>query len=536
MAKTRIKRGERVYVYERENYRDSSGKVKHRNTRYLGIEVTIDGEKQIIPPKKRFKEFEVTKSVKYGDIAVLYDLFTQYGLSELLNGLIPRRGLLPVGEVFAALAINHIIDRETLNKFSKWYQDTELEELTGITSKKLNSTNLDAVMNTCRKIGPEGIVDVCIELFNKIKHLEAESSTMIYDITSTYFYSTKMPKARRGYSRDDNSLPQINIGLVVTKNKGLPVLFRTYEGNITDVRTVEQLIADVKRVNLSIDVIVMDREMVSRNKIITLDGENLKMICGIPLTSNEAKELVMRDISEENELMRPSGLIYYEDLATSLFGIPGRAIICFNHSDLEIERTARLKKIGIAEIKVAELLSSQTGNETMASSEKELKEAIRGVYDYFVIKKDGNEITVNPHAENRRKARLRDGKSLLFTTNFEKSASEIIATYFGKDVVEKIFDCSKNGLDLQPVRHFEEGNIDVYVFVCYLAYLTLALYKHHLGVTDWAGVEDSLDELGRIRKTTLDFGSEKQDKISALSKEQKEIIEKLGFADAFFGL
>jgi len=60
-------------VYERENYRDSTCKVKHRNTRYLGIEVTIDGEKQIIPPKKCFKEFEVTKSVKYGDIAVLYD-------------------------------------------------------------------------------------------------------------------------------------------------------------------------------------------------------------------------------------------------------------------------------------------------------------------------------------------------------------------------------------------------------------------------------------------------------------------------------
>ena len=32
MAKTRIRRGSRVYVYERENYRDSTGKVKHRNT------------------------------------------------------------------------------------------------------------------------------------------------------------------------------------------------------------------------------------------------------------------------------------------------------------------------------------------------------------------------------------------------------------------------------------------------------------------------------------------------------------------------
>jgi hypothetical protein len=75
MAKTRIRRGSRVYVHERENYRDSTGKVKHRNTRYLGIEVTVNGEKRINPPKKRLKEFEITKLVRYGDIAVLYDLF-----------------------------------------------------------------------------------------------------------------------------------------------------------------------------------------------------------------------------------------------------------------------------------------------------------------------------------------------------------------------------------------------------------------------------------------------------------------------------
>ena len=36
--------------------------------------------------------------------------------------------------------------------------------------------------------------------------------------------------------------------------------------------------------------------------------------------------------------------------------------------------------------------------------------------------------------------------------------------------------------------------------------------------------------------TTLDFGEERRDKISVLTKEQKEIIEKLGFADKLFGL
>lgn len=125
--------------------------MKHRNTRYLGIEVIENGETKIIPPKKRIKNFEITKSVRYGDISLLYNLYQEYKIIELLDGLIPRRGL-PVGDVFASLAINHVIDRETLNMFSKWYQDTALNDFTKIPAEKMNSTNLSAVMTTFKKI------------------------------------------------------------------------------------------------------------------------------------------------------------------------------------------------------------------------------------------------------------------------------------------------------------------------------------------------------------------------------------------------
>lgn len=533
MAKSRIRRGSRVYVYERKNYRDSSGKVKHGKSHYLGVEVTIDGKTQIIPPKRRYKDFQLTKSVRYGDIAVLYHLFTRYGIIDSLNRLIPRNGL-PVGEVFASLAINHIIDRQTLKKFSSWYQDTALEELTKIPVNKMNATNLHALMKTFGKIGPEGIVDVSIELFKKIKHLETEPSALLYDITSTYFYSTKIPKARRGYNRDNNDFPQINISLVATKNKGFPILFRTYEGNITDVKTIEQLIADVKRINYKIDGIILDRGMTSKKNLLKLTGNNLKILAGIPLTSNEAKSLVEKDVSEENELIRPLGLVYYEDITTSLFGIPGRAIICFNHTDLETERTTRLKKIAIAERQVAEILTSQIEEESQKVLETEIKQAIKGVSAYFCINNDSKKITVTPNMENRKRARLRDGKCLIFTTNTEKPAAEIISTYFGKDVIEKIFDCLKNWLELQPVRHFDERNVDVYIFICFLAYLVLSLYKHHLGATGWEGVRGSVEELGRIRKTTIDFGNETMDKISVLTREQDEIIKKLNLGKKIF--
>jgi len=530
MAKSRIKRGNRVYVYERENYRDEFGRVKHRNTRYLGVEVTENGKTNIIPPKKRLKEFEVIKSVRYGDISILYNIFKEYGIIDLLDELVPRGGL-PVGDVFASLAINHIVDRETLNMFSRWYQDTALEEFTNIPVNKMNSTNLGAVMKTFGKIGVEGMVDVCVKVFNNVKHLETGSTSLLYDITSTYFYAKKLPKVRLGYNRDDNSLPQINISLAATKNKGLPIFFRTYEGNITDVNTIHQLISDLKRIDFKVDAIILDRGMTSKKNLMDLARNHLKIIGGIPLTSNEAKGIVECRISEENELIRPLGLVYYEDISTSLFGIPGRAIVCFNHSDLERERSTRLKKIVVAEKKITELLDSGACNENPDYLEKEIKAIIKGVSGYFIVKNKNGETTVAPNVDERKRARLRDGKCLIFTTDFEKTASEIIPLYFGKDVIEKIFNCLKNWLDMQPVRHFEEDIVDVYIFICYLAYLCLALYKHHFGATGWEGVRSSLDEMGRIRKTSLVFGEEKIDKTTILTKEQKDIFKKIGFKD-----
>ncbi|MDW7777251.1 MAG: IS1634 family transposase [Methanosarcinales archaeon] len=398
--------------------------------------------------------------LRYGDIAILYNLLQQYGIVDTLNQSIPRRGL-PAGEILASLALNHIIDRETLNLLSKWYQDTALEDFTKIPSGKLNSTNLGAVMGTIKKLVPEGMVDVCIKLFDQIKHLENGSASLLYDITSTYFYTTKLPKARHGHNRDENNQPQINISLVATKDKGLPIFFRTYEGNITDVTTVKQMILDVKRIDFEIDDLILDRGMASITNLQSLAETQNKIIGGIPLTSNEAKELVECDISEENELLRPSGLVYYEDKTTTLFGINGRAIICFNHTDLEQARSLRLKKITVAEKKIAEILTSPGCDEKSSCIENEIKSAIKGVSNYFIVKKVDGKIQVSPDEDNRRKAKSRDGKCLIFTTDLNKSAPDIISLYFGKDVIEKIFNCFKNWLDLQPVRHFDEGHIDL---------------------------------------------------------------------------
>ncbi|MBU4373293.1 MAG: hypothetical protein KKD69_06105 [Euryarchaeota archaeon] len=93
-----------------------------------------------------------------------------------MNDFIPRRGL-PVGEVLASLSINHIIDRETMTMFSKWYQDTALEEFTKIAASKLNSTNLGEVMSSVKKLVPD--VTTIQQLILDIKRIQFQIEAII---------------------------------------------------------------------------------------------------------------------------------------------------------------------------------------------------------------------------------------------------------------------------------------------------------------------------------------------------------------------
>ena len=61
--------------------------------------------------------------------------------------------------------------------------------------------------------------------------------------------------------------------------------------------------------------------------------------------------------------------------------------------------------------------------------------------------------------------------------------------------------CIELNCGLPPTVHLPDVLRDVM--------LALALYKCHLGVAGWGGIEDSPDEQDRLRKSPLDFGRRK---------------------------
>lgn len=69
------------------------------------------------------------------------------------------------------------------------------------------------------------------------------------------------------------------------------------------ITTIKQLILDIKRIQFQIEAI-LDRGMTSRTNLKALAVDQIKMIGGIPLTSNEAKRIVEEcEITGKNELI-----------------------------------------------------------------------------------------------------------------------------------------------------------------------------------------------------------------------------------------
>lgn len=141
-----------------------------------------------------------------------------------------------------------------------------------------------------------------MHLKNRLGNLfSLEHDLLLYEVTSTYFEGSAelIPLAQRGYSRDKRSdCKQVCLGLVVTR-ESFPIGYEVFAGNTADVKTVETIVKEMEERYGKVNrVWVMDRSMVSEEKLEWLRKEGRKYIAGTP--RSELKKW-------ERELLEKSG-------------------------------------------------------------------------------------------------------------------------------------------------------------------------------------------------------------------------------------
>lgn len=483
----RIKKGNSVYLAEVENYR-IGGKVVQKHIRYVGKEVD---DRPILTGS--VERVSVDRVTIYGPLLVLDEVAKQIELRDALG---------EYGDYLLSLAYAHCVSPDSLRGMTEWYQKTEISNLLSI--PQITYKKLIEAIDSLEGMGGEQVQE---RIFSRLRDiLTLSPSGYLYDITNIYFYGVCCPLAKKGHNAEGRDQPQIQIGLAVTREDGIPIFHKAFEGNIFDSKTLLGILLHLKRHEIKQVCLVWDRGVSSKVNIREARGMGFEVICGLALKLG-LKKVVDSVLEEDIVSMRyrvrlRSTTFYVKKQSYEVEGVRGYIAVCVNEKQRQAIRERRYDEIDQA----LKLL-------------KEKKAIKAGLRKYI----KGNKIN---HIAVQLAERY-DGISVIFSTR-NLGAEEMVKGYFEKDRLEKSFRCLKSFLEMDKVRFWLANRVRGHIFVCYLAYLLLSVLEYRLKGTGISAI-DALGTMESMYKVYLTDPKSKNKfvKIVTLSKKQEEILKEV---------
>lgn len=421
---------------------------------------------------------------EFGQVWLALSLWHRLGLPRLLSELIePGKEEVPWADVAAVLtAARFCAQRSELGIAEHWYEQTALEDITGIALRRINDDRLYRGLDVLGAHKDK----LCAHLMERYRSwFGIRFEFLLYDVTSTYFEgeAARNEKAARGYSRDQRSdCKQVCIGLVCTP-EGLPLSFEVFAGNRTDVTTVEEIVTAMEaKYGQAGRVWVMDRGMVSEKNIAFLRSRKARYLVGTP--KSELREF-------EAQLLEKSGWSEVQSgLEARLIAHPDgqgeeQFILCRSTARAEKERAMLRRQV---ERLCAEL--EKVDAALRARPEADLEKVGRRIGRWLGrypkaagviearLKRDAQEraagLSVSSRLDKGQRAERTHGAYLLRTNCQETDPAQLWRWYTQLTQAEAAFRAAKSDLGLRPIYHQKTERVEAHILVCFLA---LALWR-----------------------------------------------------------
>jgi transposase len=366
--------------------------------------------------------------------------------------------------------------------------------------------------------------------FKKQGKRRLEKEYWAFDITSISSYSETLSQVKKGRNKEHDRLPQINLALLFGEQSGLPFYYRKLPGNITDVKTVKQLMVEFDVMGYKKVSVILDRGFYSRENINLLYKNHQKFIIGVKLGLHYVKEVLEK---ESDNLKLWSNL-------QKQFGAYG---LCrtiewdyeqgrpYKGDVLKSKRRAYLhlfynpEKAAKDQTDMNDYLTS-LHNDLLENTKKEYR---MNDYDkYFEITatpKRGKKI--KPKEEAMLKASRNYGFFALLS-NEVKDPFEALSLYRSKDIVEKGFGNLKERLNFRRMQVSSELSLNGKIFVGFVALIYLSYVKKKMldaALFEKWTLQGLLDELDTIE---LFEAPEHGRLLGEVTKKQEEIYKAMG--------
>jgi transposase len=527
------KLGGKTYWYLREMAR-VDGKPKMVSERYLGtaadIAAAVETRETAMLPER-------TRHLAFGDVAAPWGMLQRLdvaGLVDEVTGTRPAGLPLSVGTYLALAALNRVVAPCSKLGFAGWWRTTAADRFTKIPASALDHRRFWDAM---RAVALEQLEQISQAITLRIVDLYGlDCSSVALDMTNfATFIDTaneKAPVAQRGKAKQKRAdLRLVGLGLVVTRDGGIPLAWHAYPGDRPDVTQFATMIDQLAGRHAAVCAaagqqpadmtVVFDAGQNSDDNFAHLAAAGLHYVGSVPASDCPDLTSLPASVRSVVDGSRFGGLTAY-DTRREVYGTERRAIL--THSPELHESQARGfdgTRLAKAGKKLDELAATLARGRTRRAREKVEAEIaaitrkpwVRRVITWQLTGEKPRDLRLSWGIDPASRAALEEelfGKHVLITGHDDWPVAEVVASYRSQSEAEFSFRQLKDPhvVSFSPVHHWTEHNIRVHVFTCVLALQIAHLMRRqarraglHLSVRELLG------QLAGIGETVLVYPS-----------------------------
>ncbi|MGD0609824.1 MAG: IS1634 family transposase [Streptosporangiaceae bacterium] len=537
------------------------GKPKLVSERYLGtaadIEALLDAREAAVLPER-------TRHLAFGDVAAAWGVLQDLGVAAVIDEVTGARRSdagASTGTYLALAAVNRLVAPCSKLAFTDWWKTTAADRFTKIPAPVLDHRRFWDAMHA---VTLEQLEEISRTIAVRIVEASGvDCSSVALDMTNfATFIDTangKAPVAQRGKAKQKRfDLRLVGLGLVVTRDGGIPLSWHAYPGDRPDVTQfpamIDQLLSQYQAVTVAAGIpagadmtVVFDAGQNSEGNFAHLAGTGLHYIGSVPASDCPdltALPATARTIADE----RRFGGLTACDTRRVVYGAERRAIL--THSpELHAAQAAGFTGTTLAKAgkKLDELAATLARGKTRRGRDKVEAEIesitrkpwVRRVITWQLTGDQPKDLRLTWGASPGARSALEEqifGKHVLITDHDDWPVPEVIAGYRSQSEAEFSFRQLKDPhvVSFSPMSHWTEHNIRVHVFTCVLALQIAHLMRRqarHAGLD--LSVRELLGQLAAIGETVLiypsDGGRPKARRMTTeLTSQQRQLHEIFG--------
>ena len=526
----------KTYYYLAESAR-VAGKPRIVSQRYLGSAEEIAARLSESGPG----EPDRSRHLAFGDVAAVWQMLRRLRVAETVNEVVGSRRAdagAPAGTYIALAALNRVVDPCSKLAFSQWWQKTAGDRWLRLSPAALGHRRFWDAMDA---IGEEDLAEIERRIVaGMVETFSIDLSGLVLDMTNfaTWIDSgnERAPIAQRGHSKQKRSDLRIcGLGLVVSRDGGVPLVSHAYPGNRPDVTQFGSMVRELVARFGALGVAGADREGArltlvydagqnSDDNYELLDGGPLSFVGSLPPSDHPGLLAIgagrYRVVDEEAF----PGLRAFETTKV-VFGRTRRLVAC--HSDGLHEKQSRGFDQTLAKVhrQLGEVQARLARGRTRKAREKVEAEIAAILAPRWMSRVVATTLTGETPAELRLSFSTDDkaraaletelfGKRILFSdkTPEQASTAQIVADYRSQEAVEGDFRQMKDPkvVSFSPMFHFTEHKIRVHVFYCVLGLMVAKLMVREAGKAGLhLSVRALLSSLSGIEETVLLYQGER---------------------------